>query len=188
MRKSSNQKRLRQAKTLPADAEPIDELLIPVVVRRLDVVEQTAPLADHFQQPATRMIVFTVGLEMLGKIGDPLGQDGDLDFWGPSVIGFGRIFLDELLLALSANRHRIILAVRGFSGPGRDVVQRGQLKMCAIGPPKQPPAQPVQYRDYRALDQRNFGPSGGAWRRGLAWQIEDAPRPEFPLTDLASGD
>ena len=37
---------------LPANAQAVDELLIPVLVRGLDVVEQPAPLANHFQQPA----------------------------------------------------------------------------------------------------------------------------------------
>src|SRR3990170_6394942 len=64
------------------------------------------------------MVVLAVRLEMIGEIGDPLGQDGDLDLRGAGIALLGRIFLDELLLALSADRHRVILAVRGFSGAG----------------------------------------------------------------------
>src|SRR3990172_8949631 len=74
------------------------------------------------------MVVLAVRLEMIGEIGDPLSQDCDLDLWRAGIARLGRIFLDELLPALSADRHRVILAVRGLSGPGRDVVQHGRLK------------------------------------------------------------
>src|SRR4029079_5706475 len=105
----------------PANAQPVDELLIPVLIGRLDVIEQPATLADHLEQPSARMVILAVRLEMFGQIGDALGQDGDLELRRGGVAGLGRIFLDESLLALSADRHRMILAVRGLSWPGRDV-------------------------------------------------------------------
>src|SRR4029077_6408285 len=80
----------------------------------LHVIKQSAPLADHFEQPSARMIVLAVRLEMLCEIGNPLGQDRDLDFWRTGIAGLGRIFLDELLLALSADRHRIIPCCLSF--------------------------------------------------------------------------
>src|SRR6185312_17204726 len=88
----------------PANAQPVDELLIPVLIGRLDVIEQPAALADHLEQPSARMVVLAVRLEMFGQIGDALGQDGDLDLWRAGVAGLGRIFLDEILFALSADR------------------------------------------------------------------------------------
>src|SRR5262245_3107548 len=54
------------------------------------------------------MIVLAVRLEMFGEIGDAFGQDRDLDLWRSGVAGFGRVFFDKLLLALSADRHRKI--------------------------------------------------------------------------------
>jgi hypothetical protein len=57
------------------------------------------------------MAVLGMRLEMIGEIGDALRQDSDLNLWRTGIAGFGRIFLDELLLALSADRHRIVLAI-----------------------------------------------------------------------------
>src|SRR4029079_4637721 len=104
----------------PANAQPVDELLIPVLIGRLDVIEQPATLADHLEQPSARMVVLAVRLEMFGQIGDALGQDGDLDLWRAGVAGLGRIFLDEILFALSDARYRSVLSFRGFcrAGPG----------------------------------------------------------------------
>src|SRR5262245_27669567 len=65
----------------PTDAQAVDELLVAVLVGRLDIVEQAPPLADHLEQPAARMIVLAVRLEMFGEIGDAFGQDRDLDLW-----------------------------------------------------------------------------------------------------------
>jgi len=64
----------------PADAQPVDELLVPVLVGRLDVVEQPAPLAHELEQPAPRMVILGMRLEVIGEIGDALGQDCDLNF------------------------------------------------------------------------------------------------------------
>src|SRR6185369_8067169 len=131
----------------PADAQPVDELLVPVLVGRLDVIEQPAPLAHELEQPAPRMVILGMRLEVIGEIGDALGQDCDLNFWRTGIAGFGRILLDKLLLALSANRHRIDpCCSRGLSGPSRDVVQHGRFT-CA-GELSMAPMQSLQYRDY----------------------------------------
>jgi len=55
------------------------------------------------------MVVFVMGLEVVGEIGDPLGQDSDLDFGGAGVARLDGVFLNKLLLALSADRNRMIL-------------------------------------------------------------------------------
>ncbi len=55
-----------------ANAEPADQFAIALVVLALDVVEQAAAIADHFQQPAARMIIVLMGLKMLSQIDDPL--------------------------------------------------------------------------------------------------------------------
>jgi hypothetical protein len=36
----------------PANAQPVDEFLIAILVSGLDVIEQPAPLAHHFEQAA----------------------------------------------------------------------------------------------------------------------------------------
>ena len=55
-----------------ADSEPLDNASIAANVFLLQVVQQSAPLADHFQEAATRMMVFAVGLEVLGEVANAL--------------------------------------------------------------------------------------------------------------------
>ena len=76
------------------------------------------------------MIVLRMRLEMLGQIGDTFGENRDLNLGGTRIVGFGRILLDERLLALGGDRHReILFFLRGFpskAATSRDVVQRGR--------------------------------------------------------------
>jgi len=64
-----------------ADSEPLDNASIAASVFLLQVIQQTAPLADHFQEAATRMMIFAVGLEVLGEVANTLTQNGNLYFW-----------------------------------------------------------------------------------------------------------
>lgn len=41
--------------------------MVPLDVGFLQIIKQTTTLLDHHQQPAPRVIVFLVRLEMLGK-------------------------------------------------------------------------------------------------------------------------
>ena len=66
---------------LPAQPQTIHYLMVALNVRTLQVIEQTPSLRDHFQQAAPRMIVFLVGLEMLGQVVDSFTQKRDLDLW-----------------------------------------------------------------------------------------------------------
>ena len=56
------------AKLLPSQTQAIHYLMIAFNICTLQVIQQTSSLRDHFQQAASRMIVFLVGLEMLGKL------------------------------------------------------------------------------------------------------------------------
>jgi hypothetical protein len=44
----------------------------------LEIVEQTSPLTNQFQQSLTGMVILLADLEMLGEILDPSGQQGNL--------------------------------------------------------------------------------------------------------------
>jgi len=46
--------------------------VIPLDIDFLQIRKQTTPLLDHLQQPAPRMMVLLMRLEMLGKFGDSL--------------------------------------------------------------------------------------------------------------------
>ena len=52
--------------------------LITSGIRIVQIIEQTAALTDHFQEPAARAVVFHVLLQMLGQFIDPLGEQSDL--------------------------------------------------------------------------------------------------------------
>ena len=64
-----------------ADSQPLDNASIAANVFLLQVVQQSAPLADHLQEAATRMMVFAVGLEVLSEVANALTQNGNLYFW-----------------------------------------------------------------------------------------------------------
>src|SRR4051812_9263556 len=73
-------RRPRWCKASAADAEALDQRLVAGFVLGLHIVEQRATLRDHFEQAAARMVVLDMGLEVAGQVGDPLGEDGDLNF------------------------------------------------------------------------------------------------------------
>src|SRR5689334_23248357 len=89
-----------------ANAEFVDQVLVTLLIGAPQIVEQGAALADKLEQPATRMIVLHVRLEVLGQIVDALGEDGDLHFRRASVSGLLGVLLDDFSLAAACNRHR----------------------------------------------------------------------------------
>ncbi len=62
-----------------------DQLPVLVGIRLLEIVQQLAALADHFQESAARMVVLHVRFEMIGKAVDPGGQERYLHFRGAGV-------------------------------------------------------------------------------------------------------
>src|SRR5512137_1164272 len=77
-----------------ADAELLDQVFVARFVGATQIIEQLAALAHHLEQPATGMVVLDVGLEMLGKIVDALGQNRHLDFRRPGISRLLGIRLD----------------------------------------------------------------------------------------------
>ena len=59
---------------------------------------------------AARVVVLGVRLEVLGQVGDALGEDRDLDLRRAGVGGSAGIVADDFLLAFGCNRHRGLLA------------------------------------------------------------------------------
>ena len=66
--------------TLLPDTQPLDDTLVALEVRALEVVEQSPPLSHQLQQSATGVVVLGVHLEVLRQGADPLGQERHLDF------------------------------------------------------------------------------------------------------------
>ena len=63
----------------PPEPELGDDGPVAFDVGALQVVQQPAPLADQLQQPAARIVVMGVRLEMVGEVIDPFAEDCDLD-------------------------------------------------------------------------------------------------------------
>ncbi|EGE57190.1 hypothetical protein RHECNPAF_470080 [Rhizobium etli CNPAF512] len=70
------------------------------------------------------MVILLVVLEVFGQVVDALGQDRDLDFRRTGIAFGGCVFLDQRSLALSSDRHRMVLSMRGEEvAKSRDAVQ-----------------------------------------------------------------
>src|SRR5436190_17056542 len=69
----------RRGRELTPKTQALDQRVVALAVPGLEIVEQTAALADHLEQAATRMVILGVALEVLGEIGDAFAQDGDLN-------------------------------------------------------------------------------------------------------------
>jgi hypothetical protein len=88
-------------------AEPFDKRLIPRLISCLDIVEQLAALGNELEEPTARVIVFEMGLKMLGQICDTLSQNRYLNLWRTGVARLLSIVVDQRLFALGRNRHRM---------------------------------------------------------------------------------
>lgn len=65
-----------------ANTELLDECAVLFDVALLDVLQEAATLTNELHQATTGVIVLLVGLQMLGKIANALGEDSDLDLGG----------------------------------------------------------------------------------------------------------
>ena len=70
---------------LAAEAELRDDLAVSLDVFALQVIQQPASPAHHLQEAPPRGMILLVGLEVLGQVRDPPGEDRDLDLGGAGV-------------------------------------------------------------------------------------------------------
>jgi hypothetical protein len=92
-----------------------DAVALEVVVA--EVLEQPPSLPDELQKPALGIVVFLVGLEMLGQIVDAFGDESDLHFRVAGVgLGFS-IQLQDFNLPILEKSHCLLLSclVSSFS-------------------------------------------------------------------------
>src|SRR6202008_1489826 len=64
-----------------------NQSVVTRLVLVLDVIQKAPALRHHLDQAAARVVILRVGLEMLGQVGDALGEHGHLNL-GRSGIGF----------------------------------------------------------------------------------------------------
>jgi len=66
----------------PSPPEPKlgDNRPVTLDIGALQIVQQPPALPNQLQQPAPRIVVVGVRLQMVGEVIDPFAKDGDLDF------------------------------------------------------------------------------------------------------------
>src|SRR5882757_5529735 len=109
------------------DAEALAELTEAGDVLLGQVLQQTAALADQDQQTPTGVVVVLVGLEVLGQVRDPAGQQSDLHLGGAGVALLGAELGDDLLLRLDVERHTDSLGVCGLRAPPVFIAGKSQV-------------------------------------------------------------
>src|SRR5687767_10732060 len=142
----------RRVRELQLTAQPqlVDDVLVARAVLLLEVVEQATTLPDHDQQTATRVEILLVRLQMLGQILDPLRQQSHLHLWCAGVLAAIAMFLDQFLLALDRDRHRVFSLFPRGSVPAPEPTRRPRTwsRPRACPPPWRGPCRREQARKY----------------------------------------
>src|SRR5579883_1090260 len=128
---------------LPADAEATDDRPVPLDVVVADVVEEASPTSDELHQPTPGVVVALVHLEVLGEVGDALGEEGDLD------LGRSRVGVVEPVLG---DRGLFVWHVRKNLGTVSAMMPR--------------PGVGILRAPARCLLRRHAGPAHHLWDRG----------------------
>src|SRR5688572_15699191 len=110
--------RRKASAMLLAQPETIDQPTVFVDVRPLEVIEELAPAAHHPQQPAPRMMILDVRLEMLGKVRDARRQQRDLDLGRSRITRGALVILDQLGLLIVVD-HLTVLHLSPVLSVGR---------------------------------------------------------------------
>ena len=80
MKKHRFRKRCPVKQQLFAQTQAGDQVAVCIRLSTAQVRQQTATLADHFQQAATAVVVFRVGFEVGSQVVDTESQQSDLYF------------------------------------------------------------------------------------------------------------
>ena len=95
----------RSGRASATQAEALDQRAVARDVDLGDVLEQPATTTDQQQQPATRVVIVLVHLEVLGQIGDALGQHRDLGLRRTGVGVMQAVLAEDLFFLLGGERH-----------------------------------------------------------------------------------
>ena len=93
------------SRALAPDAEIGDQGLVPLKIRLLQVIEETAPLGHNPQQAAPAVVILVILLEMGLKIEDPCRHERNLRFRATRVTRVTLVFLEDRLTLNLSNRH-----------------------------------------------------------------------------------
>src|SRR3954463_1301719 len=92
--------RRRTGPRLLSDVEALDEVRVPLRVLALEVIEQSPAFTDQHQQSAARVVIFCVGLEVLGQVVDAFAENRDLNLGGAGIAVVRAVAANELGLAV----------------------------------------------------------------------------------------
>jgi hypothetical protein len=83
---------------LLSNAQSINKRPIPGMINAAEVIQQPTPTPDQLQQSSAGMMILLVSLEMLGQVGNAVGQYRNLNlrrsgiFFMPPMLGDQRCF------------------------------------------------------------------------------------------------
>ena len=83
---------------LLADSEFTDHIPIALDIKLPQVIEQTTPLADDFQQAPSGAVVFLMCLEMFREVRNAFAKNRDLDFRRTRVRGVNTMLRNDASL------------------------------------------------------------------------------------------
>jgi hypothetical protein len=92
--------------SLSSDAQFHDDSLVAVFVLSLQIVEKSPSLTDHFQKAPPAVVILFMDLEMLRKIGDPLGENRHLHLGRTGITVVTFVGVDDLLFFFG-NQHAV---------------------------------------------------------------------------------
>src|SRR5262249_3623512 len=95
----------------------------------LQIRQKPATAANQLQQAASRGVVVLVHLHVLGELGDPLTEKGDLDLGRSGVLPITAETADNLRLLLTGKRHDLPPPCLGYETP---LPQSGASKRSPI--------------------------------------------------------
>src|SRR5262249_46208783 len=93
-------------KSSTTNTKSLDQPLVAAILGAPQIIQNLAPLRYELQQPAPRMIVFDMCLEVFRQIIDPLRQEGNLHLGRTGIARFDGIRLDKLRFTRGCYRHR----------------------------------------------------------------------------------
>jgi hypothetical protein len=70
---------------LSAQPKLLNQSAIPVDVLFFEIIQEAPPLSHQLDQAPAGVVIFGVGLEVVGQITDPLTQDGHLNLGGAGI-------------------------------------------------------------------------------------------------------
>jgi hypothetical protein len=90
---------------LTANAQALNQILVPFRIAASQVFQYTAPARNHQQQSTAGVMVLFMRFEMIPELQNAQAQEGYLYFWRPGIRLVSPVFCDYTLLNISRQCH-----------------------------------------------------------------------------------